>query len=84
MKYKVTLTSVKPARFYRSPEEVTLLEGDTLVGYGYPVVEGKYLDIWFNPQKELDPENFVTLGRVNSKEGEVYKTKLSSFKLEVI
>lgn len=82
-KYKITVIKLKSRRGFQVPEDgIFLNDGDVLCGYSHMQHENnKYFDVWFNSNKNLDPDNYVTLGRIQKVEGFTYTTKLGIFNI---
>ena len=63
-------------------DAIFLNEGDVLCGFSRESHDiNKYFDVWFNDNKNLDPDNYVTLGRIQKVEEDMYTTKLGVFKI---
>ena len=90
--------NVKPKRFHVPDDEfiTMVMEGDTFYGYSYPEHrEGKFFDLWFTRNKELDSQNLLTFGRICSIQdasslggtlpgAKLYHTKMGSFVVEEV
>jgi hypothetical protein len=88
-RYRAVVLGVKPQRRFPLPADDAILvkEDDVFFGYSYPKhIEGKYFDLWFVRDRDEDPENFVTFGRIISitpfRRGAIYTTKLGKFYIE--
>lgn len=95
-RYRVIVLGVKPRRFHVPDDEfiTTIMEGDTFYGYSYPFHrEGKFFDLWFTKNKELDSQNLLTFGRIQSispasnitgvlSDAKLYVTKMGQFIVE--
>ena len=97
-RYRVIVMSVKPKRFHVPDDEfiTMVMEGDTFYGYSYPEHrEGKFFDLWFTQNKELDSQNLLSFNRILSIQSaatiggmlptaKLYHTKLGTFVVEEV
>lgn len=85
-KYKVTVIKLRGKRSFQVPDDgIFLTEGDVMCGYSQEEhAMDKYFDVWFNNPKNLDSLNYVTLGRIQKVEEDVYTTKIGVFKIQEV
>lgn len=84
-KYMVTVIKIRRGGYRVAEDGIFLNEGDVLCGYSHPQHEAnKYFDVWFTSDKNLDPDNYVTLGRIREVFEDTYITKLGVFKIQEV
>lgn len=84
-KYKITVIKLKRGGYRVAEDGIFLTEGDVLCGYSRESHDiNKYFDVWFNDNKNLDPDNYVTLGRIQKVEENTYTTKLGVFQIQEV